>query len=315
MNIVPFDGGGLPDYLAHDAAAATNDDLLAHATASYGKLAFKGKEWSVVKGSDRVALMNPLDPTIPATYVDVVLIKVNKDQSKTYYASGFSAEASDRQKPDCASSNGIAPDAGVASPQAPLCATCPKNEWGSKISEAGKKIKACQDNVRVAVAPIDDIEHPLMLSVPPASIKPLSEYGLALKKRNVGYQMVLTRLGFEQGEATPKLTFSPRGYLPKDVYTQVKAVAESDVVDAILGRNYATTVPALPAPEQSAAQVIDKARETAAAVSTKDKIVRVEEVAAAVAHAAPKAEPAPAAQVVEAQVDLGSVNFDDLSFD
>lgn len=317
-NLIPFEGGGLPAHL-RNLQVPLNDDILAHATASTGKLAIKGKVFSIIKGGERKLVMNPKDPESPATYLELVLLRVNRNQSKVFYSSGYNSESSDGQKPDCASANGVAPDAGVAHPQASLCATCPQNVWGSKISESGKKVKACQDSVRVAVAPVDDLDNPLLLQVPPASIKPLAQFGEDLKKRGVNYNWVLTRLGFEAEEATPKLTFRPIGFLDAEAHAKVQELASGDQLDGVLGLNFAQSVaaPALPAPAEQAAAVIEKARETATAVATKDKKVTAEETAAAVAHAvkeAPKPA-APAPKVVEQQVDLGGVDFDDLSFD
>jgi hypothetical protein len=209
-------------------------------------------------------------------------------------------EKAEAQKPDCFSNTGDRPDPSVASPQSKSCAVCPHNQWGSKIGDNGGKGKACQDSVRVAVANPDLINDPHLLRVPPASIKSLGEYGKMLAKRGVGYNMVVTRIGFDMESPTPKLTFKPTGLLSDAAYAQVQEVIASDTVSAILGSEGIVAGVAEAQPEEDLPVVEVKKAEP---VAEKPK-----------ATPKPKAEPKPEPKVVT-EVDIPDLNLDDLNFD
>jgi hypothetical protein len=302
-NIIPFDSGNLPAYLRGAEAAGINDDLTAHASSGFPVLSIKGKTFSVSRGGERTVLMNPKDPDSVASSLELVILKANKGTSKVFYIKGY-VEGGEATKPDCFSNEGTKPDASVEKPQSKSCAVCPKAQWGSKISDDGRKGKACQDSVRIAVAAADAINDPMLLRVPPASIKALGEFGDLLKKRGGGklaYNMVVTRVGFVTEEASPKLTFKPVGMLSDEAYALVKDTVQSDTVQSILGNGYAfesaelevepTPVPDIP----KAPPVVEKP-----AAKAKPK-------------AEPKPEPKPAPAAVDMEVE--GLSLDDLNFD
>jgi hypothetical protein len=302
-NIIPFDSGNLPAYLRGAEAAGINDDLTAHASSGFPVLSIKGKTFSVSRGGERTVLMNPKDPDSVASSLELVILKANKGTSKVFYAKGY-VEGSEATKPDCFSNEGTKPDASVEKPQSKSCAVCPKAQWGSKISDDGRKGKACQDSVRIAVAAPDAINDPMLLRVPPASIKALGEFGDLLKKRGGGklaYNMVVTRVGFVAEEASPKLTFKPVGMLSDEAYGLVKDTVQSDTVQSILGNGYA-----FEAPEAETEQAAEAEIPKAAAVVEKPA-----------AKAKPKAEPKPEpkAEPAIADMEVAGLDLDDLNFD
>ena len=304
-NIIPFDSGKLPAYLKSVDLGSLNDDLTAHASTGFPVMSIKGKTWAVVRDGERQTLTKNIDgEEVPAPSVDVVLIKANKANSKVFYLKGYDEKA-ENQKPDCFSNDGMRPDAGAENPQAKNCAVCKHNQWGSKIGDNGtSKGKACSDSVRVAVSPAGQINDPMLLRVPPASIKALGEYGMMLKKRGVAYNMVVTRMSFDMDAATPKLVFKPIGLLDDASYSEVKDVMNGDVVQAILGASFTdTTEPAVEvAPE---APVIEKAKASAkAAAPSKPKEDD------AVGKTVTKATKA-----VDSDVEVPELNLDDLNFD
>jgi hypothetical protein len=307
-NIVPFESK-LPAFLRTADAASVNSDLIAHAsTGGFPVISIKGKVFAVVRDGEREVLPNPKDPDSPATSIDVVMVKVNKGTSKVFYAKGYDEKNSEGAKPDCFSNEGVRPDAAVENPQSKSCATCKHNAWGSKIGDNGKKGKACQDSVRMAVSTVDAIAEPYLLRVPPASIKSLGEYGQTLAKRGVGYNTVLTKIGFDMESPTPKLTFKPVGYLDEGAYNAAKEAAESDVVRNILGG----------APQEAEAAVEAPAPAPAvAAKPSKSKTVTEEEVETAVEAPAPakKATKPAAVPVATADEDDIDLDLDGLSFD
>ncbi len=306
MNIIPFDGSkSLPSYLKKVNVAALNADLTAHAGGGFPVISIKGKVFAVVRDGVRQVLPNPKDPDSPATSIDAVLIKANKGTSKVFYAAGYNPESSEGQKPDCYSNDGVAPAADAKNPQAKKCATCPHNQWGSRVSDKGStKGKACADAVRVAVAAAGQLNDPMLLRVPPASIKALGEYGQMLAKRDVGYNMVVTKIGFDMEAPTPKLTFKPVGFLDDAAFAEVQEIAAGDLVADILGASpvVAAEAPADPPVEKP--------------VVSKAKTVTADEIESAVAAAVEKpaakkaAKPAPVVEE-DLEVNLDGISFDD----
>lgn len=305
MNIIPFEGK-LPAYLAK-ADASLNADLTAHAGTGFPVLSIKGKVFALVRDGERKVLPNPKDPDSPATRIEAVLVKVNPTKSKVFYAKGY-VEGSEGVKPDCFSNDGSKPDASIEKPQAKTCATCPQNVWGAKITEEGKKAKACQDSIRMAIASPDQLNDPMLLRVPPATIKAVGEYGDFLKKRGVAYQAVVTQIGFDPEAATPKLTFKAVGFLSEEAFHEVVDVAKSDVVQNILGSVF-TASEAVAESADAASAAIDKAK-AAAPTPSKDKTVTEDEVAKAVS-AAEKPKVAAPDPDMEVDVDLDGLSFDD----
>lgn len=299
MNIIPFDSSSnLPSFLKKVDVAALNSDLTSHAGGGFPVISIKGKVFAVVRDGEREIQMNPKDPDSAATSLNVVLLKANKGTSKVFYLKGYDKDTSEGQKPDCYSADGIEPAADAQNKQAKKCATCPHNQWGSRISEKGAtKGKACSDTVRVAVAPAGQINDAMLLRVPPASIKALGEYGQMLAKRGVGYSMVVTKVGFDLQAESPKLTFAPVGLLDDAGWAEVQEMRNADIVSNILGANpVAVEAPAAePEVEEAPAEKPQPAPKAAAK---------------------PKAEPAkaaPKAAVVESDIemDLEGISFDD----
>lgn len=307
-NIIPFntESSNLPAYLKQANREAINDDLTAHAGTGFPIMSIKGKNFTVVRDGERNVLTKEVDgETMAVQSIEVVLVKANKGTSKVFYIKGYQ-EGSEATKPDCFSNDGIKPDASVDKPQSKSCAVCPHSQWGSKIGDNGSKGKACQDSVRMAISTPDLINDPYLLRVPPASIKALGEYGKMLAKRGVGYNMVVTRVGFDMESPTPKLTFKPTGLLNDVAYKQVQDAIESDVVQSILG----SVMPAPGEEEEPLPTYVAPAK--AAEPEPAPKPV---EAAKPVAAAKPKAAPKPAPVVEEPQVDVPGLNFDDLNFD
>jgi hypothetical protein len=315
MNIIPFDSGSnLPAFLKKVDVAALNSDLTAHAGSGFPVISIKGKVFAVVRDGDREIQMNPKDPDSAATSLNVVLLKANKGTSKVFYIKGYDKDTSEGQKPDCYSNDGVEPAADAQNKQAKKCATCPHNQWGSRVSEKGAtKGKACADAVRMAVAPAGQINDAMLLRVPPASIKALGEYGQMLAKRGVGYNMVVTKVGFDVQAESPKLTFSAVGLLDDEGFAEVQEIAASDVVSNILGSSVMAAVAA-----EAAAPAEETVEEEAPAPkpvakpkpAAKPVVEEAEEEAPAPKPAAkPKAKPAPV--IDDMDLDLDGINFDD----
>jgi len=315
MNLVPFENSALPAYLADPHAASLNTDLTSHTTPAFPVCSIKGKVFAIVRDGERQMVMNPKDPDSPATHIDVVLVKANKATSKVFYLEGYDEKA-EAKKPDCWSNDGVKPDPSAESPQAPACAGCKHNQWGSKVSsdraDKTAKGKACADVVRMAIAAPNMINDPMLLRVPPASLRTLAEYGAMLAKRGVGYNKVITKVAFDMEVPTPKLTFKALAFITEDMYAQAKEIAETDLVKSIIGSIFGTgeqEPAAAPAPAPAAAPAKAVAAPKPAA-ATKAK-ANGNGAAAAPAVAVPVAAPV-TSDIANMNVDL---NLSNLSFD
>lgn len=227
----------LPAFLQGNAAVEENAGLTAHATASFPVLSLDGKRFTVVRDGNKTIVMNPKDPSSTAQYLYLVIVRSPKYTAKAYYQGNYDADNEEGKTPICFSSTGIIPDAGCSQPQCAECKSCPKNAWGSAVDPTGKgtKGKACRDAVRLAVAPQDALNDPMLLRVPPTSIKSLAEYGNKLTKRNAPYTAVVTKVSFDPNETAQKLVFDAVGYLTEAQYREVMELQKDPTVLAITG--------------------------------------------------------------------------------
>jgi hypothetical protein len=241
--VIPFENAQLPAW-AQQFNAAEADDLISGAGGGFPSISIKGKVFTLVRGDERTIIPGPGGDGAPAQALDLVILRANRNFSKNFYKGSY-VEGSD-DKPTCYSDDGIAPAADAQEPQATKCMTCPQNQWGAKITEDGKKVKACADSRKLAVAAAGAVGDAMLIRVPAASLKPLAEYGKLLKARGVSYQHVVTRISFDFAAAFPSLTFKPTGFIQDEaVFRKIMEMKESDLVQQILGL---TSRPALPAP-------------------------------------------------------------------
>jgi hypothetical protein len=202
---------------------------------SFGILTFRGKVWRIkFRGVETPLLMPPRVPggpqDTPQPNIDVVIVHASPAISKIWYNGGY--QEGDKEAPDCFSVNGVSPDPASPDRQAELCATCPKNVWGSKTTEAGKPGKACQDSKRLVVVPAGDLQNemfggPMLLRVPPASLQDMGQYNDMLGQMGHRFYTVRTQLGFDHQVAYPKLTWAPIASL-SDSEAQVVVALQED---------------------------------------------------------------------------------------
>jgi hypothetical protein len=176
----------------------------------FGIIGYKGKVWSTKFQGNETPLMRD-DGDGPRTSIEVVIVKAAPNIAKIFYEQGFVDGST--APPDCWSTDGVKPDGGASKKQSTTCAGCPKNAWGSKVTEAGKPTKACNDSKRLAVVPLNDLANelmggPMLLRVPAASLKDLKTYGDQLQGYGFPYFAVATRISFDHTEAFPKFVFT-----------------------------------------------------------------------------------------------------------
>ena len=197
----------IPDYVkAAQQQSAADTGALVAASISVPRLSYRGKRWRfIVDGEEEL---------VKELAVKVAIVGVEPDAGrfiKTMYLNTYAP--GDSAPPDCSSSNGIAPDVWVSTPQAQRCNQCPKNIFGSATSRTGGKAKACHDSKRLWVVKPNDMEIVYGLNVPVMSLKNLAEYGKFIAKNNYPLALVITELAMDDESEFPKLTFKCVGFI------------------------------------------------------------------------------------------------------
>lgn len=197
---------GRPDYLPSAEA-----DPLAQAVSagiggapSFPHISIAQSRWRVVDASGNETVLKTFE-------IDFVVIAANPAKSKTYYARHYSPGETQPTAPDCFSDDGIRPDPSVTSPQSPNCATCPHNVWGSAINPvSGKKVKACKDSKRIAVAFISDGELSEIYGWRLSPMNMLAFNNFVQQEvtgRGIGLSHIVVRAGFDEKATFPQVTF------------------------------------------------------------------------------------------------------------
>jgi hypothetical protein len=210
---------------------------------SFPRIGIKGARFRIHEGDTETVL--------EATTLDVVVVGANPRLSKTWYAKQWTPDA-EPQSPDCFSLDGIGPDSESKDPQNDVCASCPQNAWGSKVTPQGQEIKACADLKRLAVVSTDDPSGPVyLLSVTPAALKGLNQYQKELSVRGIPPEIVKTRISFDTDASFPKLKFAFGGFIEADTQEIVDKLFGSDGVKEVTGESArpVAAVPQIAAPQ------------------------------------------------------------------
>lgn len=240
-DMVAITASKLPAHL-QGKVKSTNVFAAAVSAGGFPVVSIKGKVFHVQRGDERTLITKGADGE-PAASLEAVIVAVNPNKSKVYYDQGY--EEGSAAKPTCYSNDGLAPAADAEEPQAKKCATCPHNQWGSRITDNGGKGKACGDSMRLAIAPPDQLNDPMLLRVPAASLKTLGQYGAQLAKRGVEPHHVVTRIGFDYNVAHPALTFKAVRFVEEHELAEVEAVLleEDETIGQITGTGAAPLLP------------------------------------------------------------------------
>lgn len=237
--LIPFNAtDNLPAYLQDPAKVKDlNKDVASFA--SFPTLSIRGKRFTISRDGIKKVLMKPgTDDEEVAQHIGLVVLRANM-HSKVFYLKKFTEGGdSEGQRPDCYSLDGVAPSVNAVTPQAKKCGACPHNVWGSRISDRDDggeaKGKACADNARLAISAPDKID-PMLLRVPPASLKALRDAVKLINQRDIPYNSVVMKVGFDIEASSPKLTFKPVGILDEGTYKEVSDQYDGEIVRGIVG--------------------------------------------------------------------------------
>jgi hypothetical protein len=216
---------------------------------AYPRISIKGARFRIIDGDTETVL--------DSTTLEAVIVGANPRLSKTWYAKQWTPDA-EPSAPDCFSLDGIGPDPQSTKPQNDLCASCPQNAWGSKVTPQGQEIKACADQKRLAIVAADDPSGAVyLLQVTPAALKGLNQYQKELAVRGIPPEIVKTKLSFDTDASFPKLKFSFGGFLDEETQTVVDELFGSEKVKDITGETprRPVTPPQVVAPKQQVKSV------------------------------------------------------------
>ena len=281
MQIVPFEGGNLPAYLANaQTTPDINKDVVR--AAQFPTMSIKGKVFTLNKDGVKKILTKPDDPDEVAQSIGVVMLRTNMN-GKTWYGKGY-AEG-DNSPPDCFSHDGVAPSPHAQQPQAKKCQLCPRNVWKQMTGEDGstREGRECSD---MAIAAPDNLEGAMLLRVPPASRKHLREAVKIVNQRKIPYNAVVMKISFDPEMASPTLKFKPVGLLNDADYAKVTAMYDGELVRSIVGLDDHME----PAVEPEPAVTAD---ELDAAIAARDAANKAKETSAPAAAPAPTPAPTP----------------------
>lgn len=175
------------------------------------------------------------DAQITATSLNTVIVGANPKLSKVWYAGEYSVDR-ESSAPDCYSLNGETPHERSELKQNDLCASCPQNAWGSKITPEGRKIKACADQKRIALVMADKTDGELyLLQVTPSSLGNLNAYQKTLQGRGIAPDIAVTTISFDTSVRFPKLKFSFGGFNTDEMQRNVDKLIGTNDVKVVTG--------------------------------------------------------------------------------
>ena len=215
-NVALFNPSSIPAF----ARAAGLSDV---AKALAGNSGSGGKRISIKGGVFRLMSDGKEVGAIDERFLDVVIVKAAAKVARIFYMNKYDPEAA-AAAPNCWSTDGDKPDAGVKEPQSKTCASCPQNVAGSGNGQS----RACRYQQRLAVVLANDIEGSdvMQLPLPATSIfgksegdnHPLQAYARWLVAQSVDPSTVVTRMKFDTKAEAPKLHFKAMRWLTDDEY-------------------------------------------------------------------------------------------------
>ena len=198
-------------------------------------ISLSGTRFVVKEGTNKKVL--------DSTKIGVIVLRAKPAFDKAYYLGAFDPEE-EGKAPDCYTHDGIKPVPGCDSPQAPSCAGCPRNVFGTAVNQKGEPAggKACADNKILAISAGEVVEGKLKayhFKVPPASLTAWNKYVQELDQRGIYLPEVITFIGFNPEKSYPQLTFTIGGTVSDDVIGMVYEAMESPAVKTIIGEKAA----------------------------------------------------------------------------
>ncbi|MFA4909111.1 MAG: hypothetical protein WC583_05600 [Candidatus Omnitrophota bacterium] len=141
--------------------------------------------------------------------------------ARAYWPEKFNGE---NNPPQCSSVDG---EVGQGTPGG-YCSKCPLAQFGSADNGKGQ---ACKQMRQLFIVRENDIL-PLVLTLPPTSIKPAKQYFMRLASKGIKYTHAVTRITLEKAKSGDGITYSKAAFalvkqLEPAIYEKIDAFTES----------------------------------------------------------------------------------------
>ena len=207
-NMIPFSTNLVPDYIREEGQSELTKGLMQKMGGVSKRISIRGKVFRLVVNGEEVAKKKD--------ELDVIVVNVAKDVSRTYYVGTYDPTA-EAAPPTCWSADSKVPHPSVENPQHKNCNDCPMNIAGSGQGNT----RACRFKQRIAVVLADDIDSGVhMLEIPATSLfgkgdishMPYQQYFKYVASQGHSIDRLVTRISFDDDADTPKLFFAPIGF-------------------------------------------------------------------------------------------------------
>jgi len=222
-DMIPFNASRVPDYIREAGQSELTKDLMQKMGGTNKRISIRGKVFRLVVNGEEVAKKKD--------GLDVVIVNVAKDVSRTYYAGTYDPTA-DAAPPTCWSADSKNPHPSVENPQHSNCADCPMNIAGSGQGTT----RACRFKRRIAVVLADDLGSGVhMLELPATSLfgkgdiahMPYEQYFKYVASQGHSIDRLVTRISFDDDADTPKLFFTPIGFPSRESLPELVELGQS----------------------------------------------------------------------------------------
>lgn len=224
----------VPEYaIATDLARTMNADALAGISTGFpASIRIKSSKFRLVDGNGEETILKSGD-LADGEYLPIIVLAAKPGLNKVYYAQAYDPNQTEALQPDCFSNDGERPDPSVAKPMHSICATCPKNAFGSGVNAAGQptKGKACSDNKILAVLYKGEV---YQFKIPPASLKNWGVFVKRLSARGIPVGHVVAYVGFDENADYSVLVFRVGDFVPEAKIPKLMDFVDSPEVHDII---------------------------------------------------------------------------------
>lgn len=223
-NVALFEGSSIPDYIRRRGVDDFTKAIAGNSTGGNKRISIRGRRFRMVVAGEEIGTSNQDE-------LQVVVVNAAREINREFYGSRYDPKK-DATGPDCWSSNGITPDAGVERPQHKNCADCPNNISGSGDNGG----RACRFARRIAVALANDPHGGVyQMKLPATSIfgkgnqegMPFDQYAKHVASHGIGMSQVVTEIRFDDNSDTPKLLFRAIRILNEDSLDEFEELGKS----------------------------------------------------------------------------------------
>jgi len=260
----------VPSYvISSELARSMNADALAGISTGFpASIRIKASKFRLVDGNGEESILKPSE-LADGEFLPIIALASKPGLNKVYYKSAYDPNQSESLQPDCFSHDGERPDPSIAKPMSSVCATCPKNAFGSAVNQAGQptKGKACSDNKILAVLYKGTV---YQFKIPPASLKNWGVFVKNLSARGIPLGHVVAYVGFDEKADYSVLIFRVGDFVPEAKIPKLMEFINSPEVADIIHPTLGAPAPAAAKSEPDPLEPVAAKKGSAAASALGD---------------------------------------------